>query len=395
LALKPTQPPVDEAAGGRSGARLLQQTSYQRPHPRFRRVRQTVRGGIVVSLVAAIGAAMFILPAEENSILADAGSPLGSQAPTAPAATASQLASSPDAEVNGSLDVLSNTQSLTVARPQSRSSAPSDDGSTEGELAESIAVPTSADSTAATQNETSTSEGEGADGGGAGSSERPVADGAEPGPTTSTTVWVEPTLPPESEWVDAGNGVLVPDLLLRIRFCESTNNYLVANSYSTARGAYQFLTGSWEWYGHAERYGVAQAHLATPAEQDEAALRTLQQDGTRPWAASRACWSSPDIDPRYAYAKPAATTTTTEPTDDQSSTTETDESTTSTTETDESTTSTDSTDETATTEEPSADESTTTTAQEASSDAGSTSTEATSTGASTTEAASTGESVDG
>ncbi len=129
--------------------------------------------------------------------------------------------------------------------------------------------------------------------------------------TTSTVPgqWVEPEVEPESLWVDSGNGVALPDVLLRIRFCESTNNYGAANSYSSARGAYQFLTMSWNWYGHAERYGVASANLATPAQQDEAALLTFQQDGARPWAESRACWDDPDLDSRYLTARPPATTT--------------------------------------------------------------------------------------
>ncbi len=91
-------------------------------------------------------------------------------------------------------------------------------------------------------------------------------------------------------WVDAGHGVFVPPVLLAIRSCESEGNYEAANSRSSARGGYQFLTGSWNWYGHADRYGVPQAHLATPAQQDEAALLTWQADGTRPWNASRHCW---------------------------------------------------------------------------------------------------------
>lgn len=91
-------------------------------------------------------------------------------------------------------------------------------------------------------------------------------------------------------WVDAGHGVFVPPVLIEIRRCESEHNYEAANSRSSARGAYQFLTGSWSWYGHAERYGVPQAHLATPAQQDEAALITWQADGTRPWNASSHCW---------------------------------------------------------------------------------------------------------
>ena len=73
---------------------------------------------------------------------------------------------------------------------------------------------------------------------------------------------MEPRIEPEAQWIDGGNGVALPDLLLRIRFCESSNNYRAAHVTSSARGAYQFLTMSWEWYGHADRYGVAEAHLA-------------------------------------------------------------------------------------------------------------------------------------
>lgn len=91
-------------------------------------------------------------------------------------------------------------------------------------------------------------------------------------------------------WIDAGHGVFLPPILLQIRFCESTNDYEAANPRSSARGAYQFLTGSWAYYGHAERYGVPQADLATPAQQDEAALLTWQAVGTSPWNASRHCW---------------------------------------------------------------------------------------------------------
>lgn len=91
-------------------------------------------------------------------------------------------------------------------------------------------------------------------------------------------------------WVDAGHGVFVPPVLLTIRRCESEHNYEAANPRSSARGAYQFLTSSWDAYGHSDRYGVPQAHLATPAQQDEAALITWQADGTRPWNASRHCW---------------------------------------------------------------------------------------------------------
>ena len=113
-------------------------------------------------------------------------------------------------------------------------------------------------------------------------------------PAPETTV-PPPTEPPTTTypdgWVDAGNGVWVPAVLVKIRYCESHDNYTAANRYSTARGAYQFLTTSWASYGHAARYGVKQAHLATPAQQDEAALITWDRSGTNPWKASRSCWS--------------------------------------------------------------------------------------------------------
>lgn len=137
--------------------------------------------------------------------------------------------------------------------------------------------------------------------------------------STEADIWEEPTVDPQDEWIDAGNGVLVPDVLLRVRFCESTNNYLAAHRYSSARGAYQFLRGSWEWYGHAERYGVPEANLATPAQQDEAAVKTVLKDGLRPWAASKHCWASPNINPNYRSANapnppPTSTSTTTQST---------------------------------------------------------------------------------
>jgi hypothetical protein len=128
--------------------------------------------------------------------------------------------------------------------------------------------------------------------------------------TTTTIGWSEPVIEPEAEWIDAGHGVAVPDVLLRIRFCESTNNYQAAHRSSSARGAYQFLSSSWSWYGHAARYGAASADLATPAQQDEAAVLTLRQDGTRPWKESFTCWGSDSITANYASVRPPTTTTT-------------------------------------------------------------------------------------
>ena len=63
--------------------------------------------------------------------------------------------------------------------------------------------------------------------------------------------------------------------------------------------------------------------MATPAQQDEAALRTLQAEGTGPWSESRPCWNSPDIAPNYATAAPPSTPapTTTVPEDGEATAT--------------------------------------------------------------------------
>ncbi|MDH3295636.1 MAG: transglycosylase family protein [Acidimicrobiia bacterium] len=117
------------------------------------------------------------------------------------------------------------------------------------------------------------------------------ADTTEAALEETTTTTAPPTTAADNGFVDAGHGVYVPPILLKIRWCESRDDYTAANPSSSARGAYQFLTGSWSAYGHASRYGVSQAHLATPAQQDEAALITWQRDGTRPWLASKHCWA--------------------------------------------------------------------------------------------------------
>ncbi len=118
-----------------------------------------------------------------------------------------------------------------------------------------------------------------------------ISDSAEHQKLTDTEAPPERTPRAHSlGYEDAGNGVFVPPILLEIRWCESRDDYTAANTRSSARGGYQFLSGSWAAYGHAARYGVSQAHLATPAQQDEAALLTWQESGTRPWNASRHCW---------------------------------------------------------------------------------------------------------
>lgn len=80
--------------------------------------------------------------------------------------------------------------------------------------------------------------------------------------------------------------IVLPDILLKIRYCESKDDYTAQNSRSTASGAFQFIDGTWNNYK-----GYAKAKLAPAYVQDEYALLTYQKSGTRPWNASSYCWN--------------------------------------------------------------------------------------------------------
>lgn len=244
--------------------------------------RRLVQGAVVLALIAAAGALLWVLPESEDSLFAT-GKPTGRVEATGKPAATSELPSGADRpEVEGSLRLLAASGRLSRSGLDRAPGVAAGDEQREGLAAAAAAV-----------------------------DEVAVAVSEQP----ATTARPEPTIAPESEWVDSGNGVVVPDLLLRIRFCESTNNYSATNPRSTASGAYQFLDKSWDWYGHAARTGVSRAHLATRAQQDQAALSTLQAQGTAPWAASRSCWTDENINPRYATAsRPPARSTTTAPT---------------------------------------------------------------------------------
>lgn len=82
----------------------------------------------------------------------------------------------------------------------------------------------------------------------------------------------------------------IPTVLAKIRYCESGNNYQAQNPSSSASGAYQFLTSTWQSLSAAK--GYATAAQAPAAVQDAAALELYNQAGTAPWAASQACWSA-------------------------------------------------------------------------------------------------------
>lgn len=82
----------------------------------------------------------------------------------------------------------------------------------------------------------------------------------------------------------------LPTVLQKIRYCESGNDYTAQNSSSSASGAYQFLTSTWQSLSASAGYATAAS--APASVQDAAALELYNEAGTSPWAASQSCWGS-------------------------------------------------------------------------------------------------------
>lgn len=234
-------------------------------------------GSGVVSYADRVGAA-----GAAAEVLSRPSSTVATTAPAAPTTAKRVVTTTTTAPAESS----SSSSETTASEDTSTSAA--DDGQTTSTAAETSTTDAGSSSTAADVTTAETAETTDTAG-----SETTVPETTVPETTAAPTTAAPTTAAPTGEpgWVDTGNGVMVPPVLLAIRYCESRDNYTAANPSSSARGGYQFLTGSWAGYGHKARYGVNQAHLATPAQQDEAALITWQRDGTRPWNASKSCWS--------------------------------------------------------------------------------------------------------
>lgn len=79
---------------------------------------------------------------------------------------------------------------------------------------------------------------------------------------------------------------MLPAILLRIRRCESHDDYRAHSALSTASGAFQVLDGTWNRYA-----GYRRAADAPRAVQDAQAFALYRDRGTQPWNASRGCWA--------------------------------------------------------------------------------------------------------
>lgn len=84
---------------------------------------------------------------------------------------------------------------------------------------------------------------------------------------------------------------VIPDTLKRISWCESRNILTAKNPNSTATGKYQFLKGSWEYYGK-KLWGTLEGKsIFSEKDQDELALYVVSINGFKDWDASKHCWS--------------------------------------------------------------------------------------------------------
>jgi len=292
-----------------------------------RRLDNPLVKGLIVLLMVSVAATVLVATDDDQESIAASGDlasePLGPEVAEAPAtsvqAVASDTASSNSDQADDTAEPWTAAaaavgQSMTAEqlRQQAIGAQPTTTAPTTT-AAPTTAAPTTAapsttapaaasstDESTADTGETTTTVADGTSGESTSSTDSTTGESTTTTTPTETTVAETTTTAPAETtttvatgdgWVDTGNGVLVPPVLLAIRWCESRDDYQAANPSSSARGAYQFLSGSWSAYGHADRYGVSTADQASRAQQDEAALLTWERDGTRPWNASRTCWS--------------------------------------------------------------------------------------------------------
>lgn len=115
-------------------------------------------------------------------------------------------------------------------------------------------------------------------------------DAAAVGTTAEAEGWAPLTRPSATPRAARSRATLtprvgLPQILLRIRWCESRDNYRAQNPRSSASGAWQILDGTWNGFR-----GYTRAVHAPRWVQDAKALALFADRGTQPWNASRRCW---------------------------------------------------------------------------------------------------------
>lgn len=83
------------------------------------------------------------------------------------------------------------------------------------------------------------------------------------------------------------------DLMQRIMLSESGNKHTVENSVSTATGCFQWILGSWRYYGkELWNEDFYEKNIYNPKDNAELAAYVISKYGTKDWDASRHAWGS-------------------------------------------------------------------------------------------------------
>lgn len=80
----------------------------------------------------------------------------------------------------------------------------------------------------------------------------------------------------------------------RIGWCESHGNLKAKNPNSSAKGEYQFLKGSWNYYGKELWGDELSSKDIYSTDSRELAWYVYSKYGNKPWENSRWCWSVPE-----------------------------------------------------------------------------------------------------
>lgn len=106
-----------------------------------------------------------------------------------------------------------------------------------------------------------------------------------PTPAIATTTPVIVDIKPVAE--------TLPPILEKIAWCESRNIATAKNPHSTASGRFQFLNGSWNYYGK-KLWGddLIKKDKLNYQDSTELALYVYKLNGTKDWLASVKCWGS-------------------------------------------------------------------------------------------------------